>query len=252
MTRDVEILASPDDLAEAVARRLNDRLREVLGRRERAALVLTAGSIMEAVWRRLSRLHDDSVDWSRIDVFWGDERFVPSDSHDRNDTPAEQVLFARAPFQAATRYSMPASDGEHGDDLDAAAAGYAEVLRKSRRPDDDGDVPSFDVVLLGVGPDGHCCSLFPGHPSASDLSAPVIAVRDSPKPPPLRLSLSFPGLNAADEIWAVVSGAGKADAAAAALAPDVDRTRVPSGGAQARERTIWFLDADAASGLPRT
>jgi 6-phosphogluconolactonase len=105
------------------------------------------------------------------------------------------------------------------------------------------------VVLLGVGPDGHCCSLFPDHPSASDLSASVIPVRDSPKPPPRRLSLSFDGLNTAEEIWAVVSGSGKADAVAAALAPDVDRTHVPSGGARGRARTLWLLDQDAAARL---
>ena len=162
-------------------------------------------------------------------MFWGDERFVPSDSPDRNDAPAEKLLFARAPFSAATRYSMPPAGGEYGEDLDAAAAGYARTLHENRRPSDAGEVPSFDVVLLGIGPDGHCCSLFPDHPSARDLSAAVIPVRESPKPPPLRLSLSFDALNTANEIWAVASGTGKADAVAAALAPDADRDARPVG-----------------------
>jgi 6-phosphogluconolactonase len=251
MTRpDVVVLPVADALAEEVAHRVAGKLAEVQQTRERVAIALTAGSIMESVWQHWSRLDDGSVDWSRVDVFWGDERFVPADSHDRNDTPAEQALFRHPPFAAAKRYPMPAAGGRYGDDLDAAAAGYADVLRSAMRPDDEGEVPNFDVVLLGIGPDGHCCSLFPDHPSSKDLSAPVIGVRNSPKPPPLRLSLSFAGLNNANEIWVVASGSGKADAVAAALAPDVDRTQVPSGGAEGRRRTLWFLDEDAAGRLP--
>jgi 6-phosphogluconolactonase len=144
---------------------------------------------------------------------------------------------------------MPASDGEFGDDLDAASAGYARLLEDHLRPDDEGPVPNFDIVLLGVGPDGHCCSLFPDHPSSRDLSASVIPVRNSPKPPPLRLSLSFDGLNAANEIWVVASGDGKADAARAALRENPDREHIPSAGARGRHRTRWLVDADAASKL---
>ncbi|MGN6606610.1 MAG: 6-phosphogluconolactonase [Jatrophihabitans sp.] len=247
---DVVVLASADALAEEVAHRVVGKLAEVQQTRERVAIALTAGSIMESVWRQWSRLDDGSVDWSRVDVFWGDERFVPADSHDRNVTASEQLLFGHHPFDAATRYPMPAVGEAYGDDLDAAAAGYAQTLRDARRPDDEGEIPNFDVVLLGIGPDGHCCSLFPDHPSSRDLSAPVIPVRDSPKPPPLRLSLSFDGLNNANEIWVIASGDGKRSAAAAALAPDVDRTHVPSGGAHGRQRTLWFLDEAAAADLP--
>jgi 6-phosphogluconolactonase len=255
--REVVIVPSADALADEVASRVVSAVRAALDRRTRVALALTAGSIMESVWAALARADDAAdVDWSRVDVFWGDERFVPHDSADRNDVPAERLLFGHEPFSSASRHSMPPSDGEYGDDLDAAAAGYAALLRGARRPndagdagdaDDAGDVPNFDLVLLGVGPDGHCCSLFPDHPSSRDLSATVIPVRDSPKPPPNRMSLSFDGLNAANEIWVVASGAGKADAVAAALAPNVDRTHVPSGGARARERTVWFVDSDASS-----
>ena len=245
------VLPSSDKLAANVAARTLGRLREVLEQRTRAALALTAGSIMESVWEQLARSTDAAgVEWSRVDVFWGDERFVPIASHDRNDAPAERVLFRNGPFSAATRYSMPASGGRYGDDLDAAAAAYATTLAKARRPDDDGDVPNFDIVLLGVGPDGHCCSLFPDHPSAMDNSAPVIAVRNSPKPPPRRISLSFEGLNTANEIWVVASGSGKADAVARALSPDADRMHVPSAGARGRHQTLWLIDSDAAADLP--
>jgi 6-phosphogluconolactonase len=245
---EVVVLPSAEALAADVVTRLIGTLAEVQTHRERAALALTAGSIMEKVWAEVARRPPGNLDWARVDVFWGDERFVPHDSDDRNDRPAERELFGAEPFAAARRFSMPASDGEYGDDLDAAAAGYARTLYEARRPDDTGDGPNFDVVLLGVGPDGHCCSLFPDHPSASDNSATVIPVRDSPKPPPLRLSLSFDGLTAAQEIWVVASGSGKADAAANALA-GAERTHVPVAGAQGRARTVWLLDRDAAARL---
>jgi 6-phosphogluconolactonase len=249
--REIVVHQSAGELAQNTAERLVTTLARAQQQHGRAALALTAGGIMEQVWAALAASEAaQALDWSAVDVLWGDERFVPADSPDRNDRPAERLLFGSSPFSAAVRYSMPSSDGEYGEDLDAAAAGYATTLRNARRPDDSSEVPSFDVVLLGIGPDGHCCSLFPNHPSASDNSAPVIAVRNSPKPPPLRLSLSFDGLNTANEIWVVASGEGKADAAARALSGDVDRTEVPSAGAVGRLRTLWLLDAAAASELP--
>jgi 6-phosphogluconolactonase len=246
------VQSSADRLAEDVAARLVVALVQAQQRRGRAALALTAGSIMELVWGRLAASSAaDTVDWSAVDVFWGDERFVPAGSADRNDTPADRILFASAPFSAARRFSMPASDGEYGENLDAAAAGYAEQLGAAMRPDDVGDVPNFDVVLLGVGPDGHCCSLFPEHPGVYDDSAPVIPVRNSPKPPPLRISLSFDGLNSANEIWVVASGTGKANAVALALG-GAGRVQVPSAGARGRHRTLWLVDGEAASKLPHS
>ncbi len=152
-----------DELATAVADRFVGTVAAAIEARGRAAIALTAGSIMEKVWARLAAT-GGSLDWSKVDVFWGDERFVPSDSDDRNDLGAEKILFAAAPCSAATRYSMPPSGGEFGEDLDAAAAAYADTLRSHRRDSDEGEVPSFDVALIGVGPDGHCCSLFPDHP----------------------------------------------------------------------------------------
>jgi 6-phosphogluconolactonase len=241
------VFATADELAHNVADRFVTTVAAAIDEHGRAAVALTAGSIMEKVWAALVE-SAQSLDWSKIDVFWGDERFVPSNSPDRNDAPAEKLLFASAPFSAATRYSMPPAGGEYGEDLDAAAAGYARTLYESRRSSDEGDVPSFDVVLLGIGPDGHCCSLFPEHPGL-ESDQPILAVRNSPKPPPNRLSFSFDTLNASDEIWVVASGTGKADAAAKALAGDADRRHVPVSGAQGRNRTVWFLDQDAAAQL---
>jgi 6-phosphogluconolactonase len=246
---EVHVSASAEALADDVVARLVPALAAAQQAHGRAALALTAGSVMEAVWTALAASPAArDLDWSRIDVYEGDNRFVPDGTADRNDVLARRILFDHLPFAGASFHPMPPSDGPCGDDLDAAAAEYAAVLKATRRPDDPGEVPAFDVVLLGIGPDGHCCSLFPDHPSASDLSGPVIAVRDSPKPPPLRISLSFDGLNSAREIWVVASGSGKAAAAARALG-GADRTKIPSAGARGTDKTLWLLDRDAASQL---
>jgi 6-phosphogluconolactonase len=248
-----ELIVQPDSsrLANDVAGRLLATLAHAQQTRRRAALVLTAGSIMESVWAAVAASNArDALDWSRVDVFWGDERYVPSDSRDRNDVPAKRLLFDHAPFSAARLFPMPASDGPFGADLDAAAADYAKQLNEARRPDDPGEIPNFDVVLLGVGPDGHCASLFPEHPGVYDESGPVIAVRNSPKPPPNRISLSFQGLDAANEIWFVASGEGKAEAVALALS-GAGRVQVPSAGPRGHLRTLWLVDRQAASRLAR-
>jgi 6-phosphogluconolactonase len=252
MVAQPELIVESDStaLAASVAQRVLDTLATAQRAHGRAALALTAGSIMVSVWRAMAAAEQAAdLDWSRVDVFWGDERFVGAGTPDRNDLLANEILFDHEPFSAARQFPMPASDGSYGDDLDAAAAGYAAQLREARRDDDPEGQPSFDVVLVGVGPDGHCCSLFPGHPGLFDQSAAVIPVRNSPKPPPNRISLSFDGLNAAREIWLVVSGAGKADAVAQAFS-GADRTKIPSAGALGTERTLWLVDREAASELP--
>jgi 6-phosphogluconolactonase len=247
---EVVISTTAQSLAEDVVHRLVNALSKAQATRGRAALALTAGSIMEQVWAALARSPVAvEVDWTRVDVFWADERFVSAGSRDRNDAAADRLLWSHAPFSAATVYRTPASDGVFGDDLDSAVRAYTADLHAARRPDEVGPIPNFDVVLLGIGPDGHCCSIFPEHPSASDESGPVIAVRNSPKPPPLRLSLSFGGLDGANEIWAIASGAGKADAVALALAGS-DPFEIPSAGARGRLRTLWLIDQDAAALLP--
>jgi 6-phosphogluconolactonase len=140
----------------------------------------------------------------------------------------------------------PAADGGFPD-VAAAADDYAGQLAAH---DTSGNgVPAFDLVLLGVGPDGHCCSLFPDHPGTQVRDRSVIAVSDSPKPPPTRISLTFPALDAAREIWFVASGAAKADAVARALS-GVDPVHVPSSAPRGTEHTLWLVDRDAAGGLP--
>lgn len=243
------VYPSSSELAGEVAARCLAALAEAQATKGRAVLALTAGSVMEAVWQAMADSADkDAVSWADVDVVWADERFVPAESEDRNDGPANRILFDHPPFFEARQLPAPASDGNEPD-LDLAAISYSQELAGLRRESDSGPVPSFDVILLGLGPDGHCASLFPNHPGTADESHPVIAVRDSPKPPPERLSFSFDTLDAAEEIWFVASGEGKADAVALAHT-ETDRTKVPSAGPRGHRRTIWFIDQDAAAKLP--
>lgn len=250
---EVVVTETAEALAADVAARVVVTLAAAQAERGYATVALTGGSILEKVFGALADSPDRSaVDWTRVDVYWGDERFVPAGSKDRNDVPALDLLSA-LPLDPARVHPMPSSDGPDGADLDAAAARYAALLAEKSDPAhrNADDVVAFDVALVGIGPDGHCCSLFPGQPGPQETTRSVIAVRDSPKPPPERLSLTFRALAAADQVWIIASGDGKATAVAEALG-GANPAQVPSAGAQGHHRTLWLLDRDAAAKLPAT
>jgi 6-phosphogluconolactonase len=251
MTAPPEIVvhASPDLLAKAVAARLVTRLVDAQAARGSASVVLTGGGIGVAVLRELrDSPARDAVDWRRVDVWWGDERFVPAADKERNDLQAREALLDAMPLDPARVHPFPGPDGPLGDDPEAAAEHYAAELAAATRPEDHGDVPRFDVLLLGIGAEGHTASIFPEMPAVYDERS-VVAVRGSPKPPPTRLSLTFRAIGAATEVWLVVSGAEKAPAVALALG-GAGRTQIPAAGARGRVRTLWLLDRAAASRLP--
>ncbi|HVF04220.1 MAG TPA: 6-phosphogluconolactonase [Frankiaceae bacterium] len=236
-------------LARAVAARLVTKLVDVQSGRRVASVVLTGGGIGIDVLRAVNDTPArDAVDWPNVDVWWGDERFLPDGDPERNDIQARAALLDHVPADPARVRSMPGPDGPDGPDPEAAADRYAGWLAAATTPEDHGPVPAFDVLLLGVGPDGHTASLFPGQPAVYD-DRPVVAVHGSPKPPPTRLTLTFDALNAARETWIVVAGAEKASAVAMALGGG-GRVQVPAAGVAGRQRTLWLLDAAAASRIP--
>lgn len=239
---EIVVLDSPRLLAASTADRTIATLAAAITARGVAHLVITGGSILEAVLADIAP-RAEALDWTSVHVWWGDERFVRADSADRNDHPALTKLFDLIPIDPDKLHRMPASDAGFANAA-AAARAYSAALAAEATGGE--AVPRFDVVLLGLGPDGHCASLFPGHPGTRVLDASVIAVHDSPKPPPDRLSLTFPSLDAANEIWFVASGEAKADAVAKALS-GADRTEVPSAGPRGRVRTLWLLDREAAA-----
>ncbi|MDP9239147.1 MAG: 6-phosphogluconolactonase [Actinomycetota bacterium] len=236
-------------LAKAVAARLVTRLVDCQSARGAASVVLTGGGVGTAILAELqSNPARDAVDWRRLDVWWGDERFLPAGHPERNETQAREALLDSVALDPARVHPMPVSDGPDGPDVEAAAERYAAQLRAATRPEDHGDVPSFDVLMLGVGSDGHVASIFPGSPAAYD-ERPVVAVRGAPKPPPIRVTMTFNTINSAAEVWLVAAGAAKAPIIGLALS-GAGRVQVPAGGVAGRRRTLWLLDRAAAAGVP--
>jgi len=236
-------------LARAVAARLVTALVDAQAARGHASVVLTGGGIGIASLRELAASPArDAIEWDALDVWWGDERFLPSGHPERNETQAREALLDAVDVNPALVRPMAPSDGPDGDDVDAAAARYADALEAASRPEDHAPVPSFDVLLLGVGPDGHVASLFPESPSLYDERT-VIPVRGAPKPPPTRLTLSMSAINAAREVWLIAAGEEKSGPVRMALG-GAGATQVPAAGVSGRVRTRWLLDRAAASRLP--
>jgi 6-phosphogluconolactonase len=248
-TPQVVVHADARELARAAAARLVTRIVDAQAARGTASVVLTGGRNGNGL---LAALADsparEAVDWSRLDVWWGDERFLPEGDPQRNVTQATEALLASVPLDPARVHAMPASGGTHGDDADAAAAAYAAELGEAAGSPS--GVPAFDVLLLGVGPDTHVASLFPEHPGVRESERTVVGVHGSPKPPPTRVSLTLPAIRAAREVWLLAAGEDKADAAALALS-GAGELQAPAAGAYGTARTLWMLDAAAAARLPR-
>lgn len=246
----VVVLHSPELLATSVAARLITRLIDAQAARGAASAVLTGGGLGAQV---LGAVRDsparDAVDWRRVDIWWGDERYVPADDPERNDRQARAALLEALPLDPARVHAFAASDGRYGSDAEAAAAAYADELAAAAQPEDHGPVPTFDVLMLGVGEEGHVASIFPESPATYDARS-VVAVHGSPKPPPIRLSLTFSAIGAAHEVWLCAAGAAKAAAVSMALT-GAGPAQVPAAGARGRSRTLWLLDTAAASKLPR-
>ncbi|WP_432120259.1 6-phosphogluconolactonase [Streptomyces sp. S1] len=234
-------------MAQAAAARLITRIVDAQASRGSASVVLTGGrngnGLLAALGSAPAR---DAVDWSRLDLWWGDERYLPDGDPERNVTQAREALLDRVPLDPARVHAMPASDGPYGDDVEAAAAAYAEELAAAG-----GGVPAFDVLMLGVGPDTHVASLFPELPAVRETVRTVVGVRGAPKPPPVRISLTLPAIRAAREVWLLAAGEDKAKAAALALS-GAGEVQAPAAGARGLSRTLWLLDAAAASELPKS
>ncbi|MGX2997908.1 6-phosphogluconolactonase [Streptomyces sp. JNUCC 64] len=237
-------------MARATAARLITTIVDAQAARGSASVVLTGGRNGNGVLAALAEAPArDAVDWSRLDLWWGDERFLPEGDPERNVTQARAALLDAVPLDPERVRPMPASDGPAGDGADPAAAAYAAELAAAAGPGDHGPVPSFDVLMLGVGPDTHVASLFPGLPGVRETGRTVVGVHDAPKPPPTRISLTLPAIRAAREVWLLAAGEDKAEAVAIALS-GADEVRAPAAGARGRARTLWLLDAAAASRLP--
>ena len=261
MSADPRVSIHPDSsvLMAAIAARLITKLVDIQDKHGEATVVLTGGSMgigsLKAVAESPAA---PAVDWSKVNFWWGDERFLAADDPERNARQAHEALLGHINADPA-RIHVPGSTGDFGTP-EEAAADYARRLADAAsaehaadmsddRPEQPSALPRFDIVLLGVGPDAHIASLFPEQAGIREKELTVVGVHNSPKPPPLRVSLTLPAINTASEIWMVVAGEDKAGAVGLALA-NANPVQVPAAGPRGRNETLWLIDENAASRVP--
>lgn len=266
----VVVHPTPEHLARAAGLRLLLTLLDAQSVRRPVHVALTGGGMGTAM---LEAVRDEpllrAVDWTGVHVWWGDERFLPTGHAERNETQTRAALLDALPIPAGNVHPVPGPDRAETPEAaaDAYAAELASFAADGGRADDGGRAgdggrpsaadgapagPDLAVVVLGVGPDGHVASLFPGKDAVTVTDRLCVAELDSPKPPPQRVSLTVPALSRAHQVWMIVSGSGKAPAVAAALgggsSPEVPGAPAPAGLVAGRDLTLWLLDVDAAGG----
>ena len=227
-------------LADAAAARLVVAIVDAQSARGQAQVSMTGGSMGSQIITSLCAVPArDAVDWSRVHVWWGDERWLPAGDADRNDTQNDAAGLASLGLVPEHVHRVAGPDAS--DSAEASAAMYEAALREHGGG-------TFDVMVLGVGPDGHIASLFPHPPAAATTARIVVAVHDSPQPPPPRVSRTRECRARSREVWFLVSGADKADAVRRGTTGAPFET-TPAAHVHGIERTLWLVDADAATDL---
>jgi 6-phosphogluconolactonase len=248
MTPERRVIVYPDKqvLADTLAARFLSKVARFIVARGEATVVLTGGTMGYATLAAVNASPKrDTVDWSRVNFWWGDERWLPDADPERNETQAREALLAHIAVDDARVHPFAASDD--GLALDEAADAYAAELRAAAP--EGAEYPTFDITFLGVGPDGHIASLFPERGGIREELRTVIPVRKSPKPPPERLSLTLPVINSSERVWLVLAGADKASALGLTLA-DASVFEVPAAGVHGRRSTKFLVDQEAAAEVP--
>lgn len=236
------VVVHPDKqaVADAGAARLVTALLDAQAEGRQPHVVLTGGSLGSAIIASLLELPaHTAVDWSAVSIWWGDERYLPAGDPDRNDTQNDEAGLTRLGLDPSRVHRVAGPDTS--ESAEASAEAYAAAVREQGQG-------AFDVVLLGVGPDAHVASLFPGHPAQRSTGV-AVAVHDSPKPPPDRVSLTFECLSRAERVWFLVAGADKAHAVAVSVA-GADPAQSSAAQVHGIRETLWLVDADSASDLP--
>lgn len=239
MKSDVRVFADVDELslraAEAAVRTIN----ESVERNDSFSVALAGGNTPRTLYRLLSTRFQHQIPWTKVHVFWGDERYVPLTDPQSNYRMARETLLDAVPCPAGNVHPMPTELA----DPDLAAREYEKTLRNHFSE----DWPRFDLVLLGLGEEGHTASLFPGSPALNETKRWVVAVK-APAKPPLRLTLTLPAITEAANIYFLVTGSNKAQAIHHVLAGSPDPTNYPASGIRLAEGTvIWWLDRQAAA-----
>jgi 6-phosphogluconolactonase len=234
------------DVAARVATLVSQAADAAITERGAFVLAIAGGSLVKMLGAMASM---SNVNWEKWHVAWVDERVVPHSDPESNYGGALSAWLSKVPIPAAHIYAI--DEKAAATSAEAAAAEYERVLRALPstilRLASDG-LPRFDLLLLGFGPDGHICSLFPGHPLLTDASNRwVLPISDSPKPPPQRITLSLPAVNAARKVILVGTGEGKKEVVKASLSPGCS---LPCALIAESSQPLWLLDQPAAALLP--
>ncbi|XP_070028462.1 probable 6-phosphogluconolactonase 4, chloroplastic [Nicotiana sylvestris] len=245
----VEVFDTEEELAVSLAKYTADLSEKFCKERGSFSVVVSGGSLIKSLRKLVEPPYIDSIDWSKWHVFWVDERVVPKDHPDSNYLLAYDAFLSKIPIPSGNVYAINDALSAEG-----AADDYETCLRhlvKSKIVDisEATGFPKFDVMLLGMGPDGHVASLFPGHPLVHEKEKWVTFIKESPKPPPERITFTFPVINSSANIALVVAGAGKADVVHKSLGDSESSDLLPVQMVSPEGELVWFLDKAAASKL---
>ena len=241
----LHVLPTIEELGEAAAVHVSCLSAEAVAARERFTVALSGGSLIRLLCPHLvAESRRSQIEWSAWYVFWADERCVPLTDADSNYRLARETLFDLVDIPQTQIHPID-------DTLDpvAAAGSYQSELARAFRPGIN-QLPRFDLILLGIGEDGHTASLFPGHPLLEETERWVAPVLDSPKPPPERITLTLPVLNAARQVVFLAAGGGKAAVLRKVLGTDVPPGALPAQMVRPAEGEVhWFVDEAAGGNL---
>jgi 6-phosphogluconolactonase len=243
-SREIRTLTTPQELFAAAAEEVFRAAEEAVEERGRFTIALSGGSTPKSLYNLLANNARFALPWDRMFFFWGDERHVPPTDPNSNYRMANEAMLSKVPVPAGNVFRMVTEN----PDVAAAAEAYEQTLLQSfaLKP---GQVPRFDVILLGLGPDGHTASLFPGTPALQEKSKLVVA-NVVEKLKTTRITLTLPVLNAAQCVAFLVSGTDKAAVLKSVLEGDTDGEQFPAKLVHPTNgKLIWFLDRAAASGL---
>jgi 6-phosphogluconolactonase len=241
-SREIFRAGTADDVARESANRFISLANQAIKEQGRFAVALSGGSTPRRLYTLLAQApYRQAVNWSRVHLFFADERYVPPEDPESTLLLVRETLLSGAPIPATNVHPMPTQ----GESAESDAALYSETLTRFFET----PAAGFDLALLGMGPDGHTASLFPGQPEQQGL---VAAIHDSPKPPPTRITLTRPLLNRSGAVLFLVTGKDKAEALKAVFeSADDDPHALPAARIHANDGcSQWLVDRDAASRVP--
>ncbi len=237
-TRQVYILPTLTELIEAATARTVEILKTAINDRGIATIALSGGSTPKPLYQAIART---DLDWTKLHIFWGDERYVPSDHPDSNENMARQAWLDQVPFPSGNIHAVPTSLSEPIDSALQYEATLNAVFGTTA-----GNIPAFDLILLGIGDDGHTASLFP-HTPALDVRDRLVTIGEKSGQP--RITFTYPLINNAHNVLFLLAGASKQPALKQIFSPEADSKQYPAHAIRPQGNLLWMMDQSAGEGI---